>query len=304
MEGEIRPFISVVIPVYNDASRLRKTLRALKDQNYPDDRYEIFVVDNGSEDESVEMALAHSRVTLLCEHDHLSSPYSARNRGIEAASGSLIALLDATCVPTQDWLEQGSRYFSETDADLVGGAVQFELGEDPSCAELYDSFFNIKVKESIKRRQVVPTANVFVERQVFEDVGLFPEGVRSGADLRWTGQATAKGYKLIYGGEAVVYKSTRGLGGLIRKQWRVGKGRPEIWKQQGRGIGITKILILSIVPPSVSKIWDRIEGTINNDLISLFCMWLIFYILKFVRRMGEGYKMVRFYIGLDILNTK
>lgn len=51
-----QPFVSVVIPVYNDAQRLRETLEALRVQRYPADQYEVIVIDNGSEDESAEVA--------------------------------------------------------------------------------------------------------------------------------------------------------------------------------------------------------------------------------------------------------
>lgn len=79
------PRVSVVVPVFNDAERLQQTLEALRTQTYPDERHEVIVVDNGSTDGSSEVARAFDEVTLLYELDHLSSPYSARNRGIEAA---------------------------------------------------------------------------------------------------------------------------------------------------------------------------------------------------------------------------
>lgn len=79
-----QPFVPVVIPVYNDAQRLRETLEALRVQRYPADRYEVIVIDNGSEDESTEVARSFAEVKVLSETTYLSSPYSARNRGIEA----------------------------------------------------------------------------------------------------------------------------------------------------------------------------------------------------------------------------
>ena len=50
MQGS-RPFVSVVVPVYNDAQRLRRCLAALREQSYPRDRFEVVVVDNASSDD-------------------------------------------------------------------------------------------------------------------------------------------------------------------------------------------------------------------------------------------------------------
>ena len=79
--------------------------------------------------------------------------------------------------------------------------------ERPSVAELFDAMTNIRMREAIVFRKVAKTANLLVRRAVFEAIGPFPEGLRSGGDIRWTRQATAAGYQLVFCEAAMVNKA-------------------------------------------------------------------------------------------------
>ncbi len=95
------PFVSVVIPVFDDPDRLRTCLQALEHQTYPKPRYEVIVVDNGS---------ARSVPPLVGQFGQARATYemvpganAARNRGISLARGEILAFTDADCVPARDW---------------------------------------------------------------------------------------------------------------------------------------------------------------------------------------------------------
>ena len=239
----ILPFVAVIIPVLNDAADLELTLSALQQQTYPQDRFEIIVVDNGSTDRSVTVAQQFPNVRLLYEYRYKGSPYSARNRALEATQSEVIALLDATCVPVPAWLSEAVKAMLQRKADLVGGNVAFRFASDrPSVAELYDAIANVRMREAIWVRQVAMTANLFVKREVFDAIGPFPEGLRSGGDMRWTRRATRAGYKLVFCETALVKKAARSHWALIKKQWRVGKGHPAIWAEAGQHTALSEIL--------------------------------------------------------------
>ena len=77
------PFVSVIIPVYNDPIRLQTCLQALEDQTYPKSSYEVIVVDNGS-DESIEPIVAEfsqAKATYKAQ----PGSYAASNKGISLA---------------------------------------------------------------------------------------------------------------------------------------------------------------------------------------------------------------------------
>lgn len=89
------PIFSVVIPVYNRSSKIRRTLLSVKDQTF--DNFECIVVDDGSKD-GVELAhvvreLADPRFTYLRKEN--GGACSARNVGVDAASGRYVAFLDS-----------------------------------------------------------------------------------------------------------------------------------------------------------------------------------------------------------------
>lgn len=226
------PFVSVIIPVYNGAGRIEKVLSALQRQTYPDDRFEVLVIDNGSTDETPDI-IADSPFQGYEELD-VQSPYAARNTGIKNSKGDIIALLDATCIPQEDWLEAGINCFEDDSPDLVGGQVTFELEDDPSPAEIYDSKGNVQMERNIRERGVAKTGNLFFRREVIEAIGLFPQNLRSGGDVLWTGKATQAGFKLVYCADAEVHYPAKRFKALIRKQYRVGKGRPNIWVINGK----------------------------------------------------------------------
>ena len=114
----IRSTITVVIPVKNDAVHLRRCLLALSKQAL--EPAEVIVVDNGSTDDSADVALSFGARVL--REDRPGIP-AASATGYDAASGDIIARLDADCVAPTDWLARIAATFdwSPTVAAITGG---------------------------------------------------------------------------------------------------------------------------------------------------------------------------------------
>jgi len=114
------PLVSVVILTRNRAVSLRRTLQALNAQDYP--RYEVIVVDNGSEDDTAQVVQEFSAKYIF------SSPTNgislSRRLGIDATYGEIIAFCDDDCVPVPEWLQHIVRRLgNEYDLGLLGGQV-------------------------------------------------------------------------------------------------------------------------------------------------------------------------------------
>lgn len=280
-------FFSVILPVFNNADGLDRTLDAIFKQDISENRYEVIVVDNGSHDQPERIAKKY-KCTFLKEEKYLGSPYSARNRGLEIAKGDVIVLLDTTCAPVVGWLNAALACFYDAEADLIGGAVTFDISKNSSLGEKYDSLTNIRMEESIKRRAVAKTTNLFIRKEVFENIGLFPEGLRSGGDVAFTKKATQSGFRLVFCKGADAIMTPRGFRPLIKKQLRVAKGQLSIWKQEGSfKSNFVKRVLLCWIPPSPFFLIRSIQNSGNKflykDIIGLL---IIGHILRVVTAYG------------------
>ncbi|SIQ32364.1 Glycosyl transferase family 2 [Alkalispirochaeta americana] len=254
--------VSVVIPVFNDAEALERCLRQLQMQTHDHRRFEVIVVDNGSTDHTREVATSFPGVKLLVESTYRNSPYSARNRAIEIARGAVIALIDANCYPDPEWLSEAVSAMEGESADLVAGNVLFDITEPFRAAHIVDGMTNIRMRESVEKKSVAKTANLIVKKDVFNQLGLFPEGLRSGGDVRWTGEAVSIGLKLVFAENAVVRKAPRDWAELLKKQWRVARGQPAIWKEPEKHLRVSELLGKMLIPPRIRTTKRKAENVL------------------------------------------
>lgn len=200
--------VSVIVPVYNDTERLTLCLEALAQQDFQG-IYEVLVVDNGSDEiKGVEELVSSYDFALLLQESEKGS-YAARNAGLKVARGNIIAFTDSDCIPCIRWLLEGVTSI-DNGADMVGGEVKifFKDPDRPTSVELYESIFAFRQSENVLKGFAV-TANLFVKRELFEDLGAFYTSTLSGGDVHFTKRATAKGCSLIYQNTAFVFHPAR-----------------------------------------------------------------------------------------------
>lgn len=231
--GTVR--VSVVIPVYNDATSLDKCLRALSEQTYVEDEYEVVVVDNASEEDIGAVVTPYDRARIVYE-DRPGS-YAARNKGVREAEGEIIAFTDADCIPATSWIEQGIRRLTgDGGCDLVGGQIDFffEIPGRPTPAELFDSTHYLDQETYVREENFAATANAFTWKRLFDEVGPFDDTLRSGGDTEWGRRVKNGGGTICYAEEARVrHPARRTYAALRRKKLRVLEGTVQTRKQQG-----------------------------------------------------------------------
>lgn len=281
------PYVSVILPAYNSPERTGTCIEALLKQSYPKDRYEIIVVDNGSSDRTPGV-IQQYRVRFLVENS-VQSPYAARNKGIRCGEGELFAMTDVNCTPVPTWLEEGVKSMKTEGADLVGGKVTFTFSPKRTLAECYDSVSNVKMKSSIEKRGVAKAGNLFVHRRVFENLGLFPDHVRSGGDVSWTGRATKAGFKLVYSQSAETFYPARRLVPLLKKSYRVGKGQMISWLESRPSLfSIMRSLIRSFRPPKYSFIVRIVQERGTKEMLNrLPAIWGVSWMCSIASNMGR-----------------
>jgi len=223
--------VTVIVPVYNAEGTIARLLESLLAQDYPQALTTIVVIDNGSSDHTKEV-VARYPVTLL-EELGIQSSYAARNRGVQAAKGEVLAFTDADCIAARDWISSGVAALTQNDVDLVAGKTEFLFSPRRTTAELYDAAIFLRTDVSREEFQTSCTCNLFIRAKVFEDVGMFPANVTSMGDYQWTRKATQQGHRLVYVSSAVVYHPARMLFPLLKKCFRTGTGQPYVWLSEG-----------------------------------------------------------------------
>jgi glycosyltransferase involved in cell wall biosynthesis len=259
LEGEFamvtfkQPFISVIIPVYNDSDLLRLCLTALGQQTYPRDYHEVIVIDNNSEEDIAAVAAQFPWVKLL--HEPRPGSYVARNKGLSVAQGEVIAFTDADCIPAPTWLENGVRtLLSASDIGLVAGHIElFAQDRDrPNPYELYEiTALSFPQDQFLANDHFGVTANLFTFRAVIERVGLFDETLKSGGDKQWGQRVYAAGYRQLYGADAIVNHPARNTWKDLRKRSiRIMGGKYDLLKAtQNSRLALLKDFVVFLKPP-------------------------------------------------------
>ena len=123
----IQPFVSVIVAAHNESQNIKICLNSLLNQDYPQDRMEIIIVDDRSEDNTALILRGYeAKHTLIrvisiseCEPG-LSPKKNALTRAVMIANGEIIAVTDADCNTPSQWLKKGVSYFTSETGMVVG----------------------------------------------------------------------------------------------------------------------------------------------------------------------------------------
>ena len=209
------PNLAVIVPHYNDVTRLLRCLAALVPQLTP--TTELVVVDNASTDDLGPVRAAHPDLRIVTQPEKGAA--AARNVGVARTSAPVLVFLDADCVPAPDWLET-ARTVAATQGDAVTGGRVDVFDETPgprSGAEGFETVFAFDQKGYIADKGFSVTANLVTTRRVFDATGPFVPGLSE--DLDWCRRATAAGFALHYAPDLAVSHPTRADWPELTRKW-------------------------------------------------------------------------------------
>ncbi|NJO42931.1 MAG: glycosyltransferase [Cyanobacteria bacterium CRU_2_1] len=242
------PHVSVVIPIYNGEADLLELLNCLQSQSYPNERVEYLLVDNGSGDRTPQWlqvaAQTHSSIRPLSEIE-IQSSYAARNTGIRAATGEILAFTDVDCRPQPEWLYQLIQPFANPAIGIVAGEVMALPGT--SLLERYADRHDTLSQNHTLAHPFCPygqTANLAIRRQALEQVGLFRPYLTTGgdADICWR-ILRQTGWQIQFAEQAIVSHRHRSTLADLRSQWQR-YGRSNRYLHELHGINLTRDMTL------------------------------------------------------------
>lgn len=174
------PVISVVIPAYNEENNIGKCIESLLNLDYPRDKVDIIVVDDGSTDNTYQIALKYKEKGVrVFKKKNEGTSAASKNYGIRRARGELIATLDADSYVAKDIVKKMLPFFSEKDIVAVTSAVKVakpkgflkKLQE----IEYIVTIFSRRVLSFVDAVFVTPGPFSLFRSSLFRKIGLFDE---------------------------------------------------------------------------------------------------------------------------------
>jgi len=232
------PRVSVVVCTYNGSRTIRGCLDGLKRLDYPN--YEVIVVDDGSTDGTADIVDEYDVRLIRTENRGLSS---ARNTGLHAATGEIIAYIDDDACPDTHWLKYLASTFSATNHAGVGGP-NIPPPDDGPIAECVANAPGgpVHVLLSDREAEHIPGCNMAFRKACLEAIGGFDPQFRvAGDDVDVCWQLQECGWTLGFHPTAMVWHHRRNSVRAYWKQQR-GYGRAEAllkkkWPEKYNGTG-------------------------------------------------------------------
>lgn len=191
--------VSVIVPAHESEELLPRAIAGVLEQRL-DERYEVVVVDDGSRDRTAELGRQALGAAGRLVSQPRTGPAGARNAGVAAAAGELLAFVDADCVPRPGWLAAGVAALR--DADLAQGAV---VPDPHTPIGPFDRTISVQ-----REHGLYETASLFVRRALFDAIGGFEAFVGAdvprgfGEDVWFGWRARRAGARTLFCQEAVV----------------------------------------------------------------------------------------------------
>jgi succinoglycan biosynthesis protein ExoA len=266
VEGPDLPFVTVIIPVRNEAGYIGRCLLALAGQDYPRDRFEVIVLDGGSTDsteDEVRLTAETAGLTVFFAPNPKRTTATGFNLGLTLAHGDVIVKVDGHSRPAPDFLSASVRTLQTTGADAAGGPIETrghgEVGR--AIALAMSSGFGIgdtafrHAGSGLQEAESVPYGAY--RRDVFERIGGFAEDIERGEDDEFNYRLRAAGGRIVLSPEIrSTYYCRESLTALARQYW---------------GYGIAKAAVLQRHPSRL-----RPRHLVPSALVALLTGGLLF----------------------------
>lgn len=276
-------YISIVVPAHNEENFIAQCLNSLKNQNYPNDYFEIIVVNNKSIDKTSEIADSFD-VKILDQHDGFVG--AVRNAGANVARGEYLAFIDADCIAPLDWLAQGVGALTSENAVFGGGA---NLKPNPHWIE------KSWLLENKSPPKELLGCCIFIKKSDFFDIGGFDEKITSGEDSKFSVSLKDHGYdvkmtdklSVIHLGNPITLKNF-----FVRQIWH---SENYIQNWADTKYDPTFYLLILFIFSSIAFLFNILLTNLYGTVISLDFILIVplFFTIKRLRRSKNIFKNLR-----------
>lgn len=226
------PSVSMLVPCYNEEKTLGKTIESLLALDYPADKLEIVVVDDGSRDNTAAIGREYaarypSQVSFMTKEN--GGKYTALNMGITASRGEIIGCLDADSFVAKDALLEAVKRF-EGDPGIMAITPAMKVYQPRKVLELMQhveytfGIFYKKMFDNLSAINVLPGPFSLYRRDVFEKIGLFRHAHNT-EDMEIAFRMHANGLRIANAHTALVYTTVpTTVRALVKQRTRWSQG--------------------------------------------------------------------------------
>ena len=237
------PFVSVIIPVYNESGFIGPCIEGFQQQTYPGASIEILVVDgmsnDGCRDEVARYMVADPRIRLIDNPKRVAA--AAANEGIRHAHGEVLCFLSAHGVPDPEYVATSVRLLYETGAGGIGGRY-LHIGLDPVSKAIglaMSSPFGMASphRSAGEACEADTISHPTFRRAVFDTVGGYNEDLLRNEDYELNYRVRCAGFTLVFSPEvSSVYRPRSSLRSLAKQFYAYGVGKAAVMKMHPRSI--------------------------------------------------------------------
>ncbi len=233
-------FYSIIVPSYNRQEEIEELIRSFEKVEFPRDRFELVIVDDGSTDGTVnflESTGPELSVDLVIIRQKNQGPGAARNNGMKSARGDFLIIIDSDCTVPADWLHQIDTNLHAEQADAFGGPDTYRK-EFPALLKAINysmtSFITtggLRGRKGKKLARFYPRSfNLGLSKALFLKIGGFNE-MYYGEDIEFSHRMIKSGARIVFIEGAYVYHKRRtNLRRFIRQVFTMGKARIKLYR--------------------------------------------------------------------------
>ncbi len=245
------PFVTIQIPVYNDAV-IGKSIQACLEMDYPKDRYEIVVADDSTDPEVIaetDKYLNHPQVKIIRRTNRSGFKAGALNNAMKYSNGDIIVLFDSDFIPPRNFLKRAISHFRDPKVAVVQGRWRFfNLDENivsvfASLSVLSYQYLVYPVKDMVGTPLLSGSSVVF-RKDIMEKVGGWTPNMKA-EDMELGLRIIANGYKIVFDPELAAHcQAPFSISSLVKQQMRWTYGGLEAFKTRAKEVFSSKHLSL------------------------------------------------------------
>jgi succinoglycan biosynthesis protein ExoA len=301
--AEAPPFISVLVPVRNEAAFLGATLDRLLNQDYDRRRFEVLVADGGSTDGTRAVVAARQRrwanLRLLDNPGRWSS--AGRNVALAAARGDLVVLIDGHCeLDGPHYLSEIASAFVRSGADCVGrpqpldvtGATPLQRAVAAARASRLGHHPDSYIYSDREGPAPPQSVAVAYRREVFDRVGRFDEAFDACEDVELNHRVARAGLSCFFTPRVRVrYHPRASLGGLFRQMVRYGRGRVRLLRKHSETFSLKSLLpglFLAglLLGPLLACLWSAL-WLVYGGIVGVYALTVLLFSVGLSVREGR-----------------